>query len=570
MSDVHPTTPRRLDPGAPVRPGSRPRPWRSARRGVRQRTRALRAATVLVAATAVASGAPAQAVGQAVGWPPDRQQFDGQSGLLVLAASSLTDVLPGIGAAWEDGGGPPVRFSFDATSRLAPQAASGAPADVFVSADERWIAWLDERSLLVEGSARVVAENELVLVVPAGSPAPSGPSELDALERIALGGENVPAGRYAREALSRSGVWDDVRPRVVTGGSVRGVLEWVARGEVDGGVVYRTDARAEPAVEVAFAFPDDAHPPVRYWAAALAGSNDPASATAFVDFLASAPAAERLAAAGFVASPDLTARGGEGAGPPTGEPPVSAPPVAPAGPQAGAAASVALPSVGSAIRLSLLVALFATVAGLAPAVGLGWLLARHDFRGKALVSTLVLAPLVMPPVVTGFLLLTLLGSRSWLGSALASVGLSVPFTLLGATIAALIVGLPLYVLSIRGAFEAVDPQYEELSWTLGVPPPRTFLRVSLPLALPGIAAGAILAFARALGEFGATVVLAGNVEGSTRTIALAVYTLLEAPSGRDTTWILVGASVALSLLALLGFETLSRRQRRRVRDEHGR
>jgi molybdate transport system permease protein len=130
--------------------------------------------------------------------------------------------------------------------------------------------------------------------------------------------------------------------------------------------------------------------------------------------------------------------------------------------------------------------------------------------------------------------------------------------------------MPLYVISIRGAFEAIDSKYEELSSTLGVTPRRTFLRISLPLALPGIAAGAVLAFARALGEFGATVVLAGNVEGSTRTIALAVYTLLESPQGQEQVWLLVGASVAVSLLALFGFEVLSRRQKQRLEDRHGR
>ncbi|MDH5588853.1 MAG: ABC transporter permease subunit, partial [Gemmatimonadota bacterium] len=108
------------------------------------------------------------------------------------------------------------------------------------------------------------------------------------------------------------------------------------------------------------------------------------------------------------------------------------------------------------------------------------------------------------------------------------------------------------------------PHYEELSWTLGSPPAATFRRITLPLALPGIVAGAVLAFARALGEFGATVVLAGNVEGETRTIALAVYSLLESPGGRETTWLLVTASVALSVGALLGYEGLLRRQRRRM------
>ena len=469
------------------------------------------------------------------------------SGLLILAASSLADVLPEFASGWAARGKGELRFSFDATSRLAPQAVSGARAAVFVAADEEWMRWLEDRGAVTAGSGRLVAGNELVVVVPRGSTRPSGPADLPRLERLGLGGENVPAGRYARAALSSAGVWGLLEGRIVSGGSVRGVLEWVARGEVPAGVVYRSDAIAEPAVEVAFAFDPATHEPIGYWAAPLATARDPASAREFVDFLAGATGRDIFAANGFAS------------------PPVS---FAVERSLAGPATVGSLPSIGSAIRLSLLVAFLATLAGLVPAVGLGWVLARHDFRGKAILSTAVLAPLVIPPVVTGFLLLSVLGSQSPLGRLLASLGLPVPFTMLGATVAALIVGLPLYVISVRGAFEAVDPLYEELSWTLGVPPRKTFLRVSLPLALPGIVAGAVLAFARALGEFGATVVLAGNVEGSTRTIALAVYTLLESPSGREATWTLVGASVALSLLALLGFETLSRRQRRRLEDVH--
>ncbi|MDH3270852.1 MAG: molybdate ABC transporter permease subunit [Gemmatimonadota bacterium] len=488
----------------------------------------------------------ALALGLAVYVPTDAPAQSAEPNtLLVLAASSLTDVLPAIGAQWEDEGGVPLRFSFDATSRLAPQASAGAPADVFVSADEAWIEWLEVRNLLLAGSTRVVAENELVFVVPSGFRQPSGAVDLPALGRIALAGENVPAGRYAREALVDAGVWSTLENAIVTGGSVRGVLEWVARAEVDGGIVYRTDAIAEPSVRVAFSFSTERLRPVRYFAAALASSSDTAAARSFVGYLEGAESASAFRRSGFLI-------------------PSSAGPT-----QGPGAAPAAIPSVASAIRLSLIVALLATLVGLVPAVGLGWLLARHDFAGKTVVSTVVLAPLVIPPVVTGFLLLTLLGRQSALGAALAGLGLSVPFTVIGATIAAFVVGLPLYVLSVRGAFEAVDPLYEELSWTLGVPPRATFRRISIPLALPGIAAGAILAFARSLGEFGATVVLAGNVEGSTRTIALAVYTLLEAPGGRGTTWTLVGASVALSLLALFGYEALSRRQRRRVRDDHG-
>jgi len=509
--------------------------------------------------------------------PSTRPALDGlvavPDEIVVLAASSLTDVLPRLASAWQDAGGLPVRFSFDATSRLAPQVVQGARADVFFAADEVWMRWLEERGAVPAGTARPVAGNELVVVVPsdrgdapdaAAALARDGPSALAGLDRLALAGENVPAGRYAYDALVQAGLWQTVQGRVVRGGSVRAVLEWVARGEVPAGVVYRTDALADPAVSVAFALSGGTD--VAYWAAPLAGAPRPGAAADFLRFTLGPEGRDVLASAGFrVLSTQEPAAGPQD---PAAQPPG---PVASPGNPAGAEGQPgAVPSAGSAIRISLLVALMATAAGLLPAVGLGWLLARHEFPGKTLLSTAVLAPLVIPPVVTGFLLLSLLGTQSALGRLLSQLGLSVPFTLLGAAVAALVVGLPLYVISIRGAFEAVDPLYEELSWTLGVPPRRTFLRISLPLALPGIVAGAVLAFARALGEFGATVVLAGNMEGTTRTIALAVYTLLESPSGREATWVLVGASVGLSLLALIGFERLSRRQRRRLEDRHAR
>ncbi len=468
-------------------------------------------------------------------------------GLLVLAAASLTDVLPTIAAEWSAARGIDVRFSFDATSRLAHQAVSSARVDVFVAADDQWMEWLQQQGAVEAGTGRVIAGNELVVAVPRGrssaAPRLNSPEDLAQLDRLALAGENVPAGRYGREALSTHGLWTVLNERIVRGSSVRTVLEWIARGEVPAGIVYRTDAGVHDEVEVAFAFPPTAHAPIRYWAAPLAGSSNATAAGDFVEFLSAAPAAAAFRMAGFAPVPSTQDVARDGA---------------------SDADVVPGPSVGSAIRLSLLVALLATLAGVVPAVGLGWLLARHDFRGKTVLSTAIMAPLVMPPVVTGFLLLSVFGTQGPVGRSLSSMGVSIPFSLLGAAIAAFVVGLPLFVLSVRGAFAAVDPLYEQLSWTLGVRPRKTFFRVSIPLALPGIAAGAILAFARALGEFGATVVLAGNVEGSTRTIALAVYTLLESPSGRGATWLLVSASVALSLLALLGYETLSRRQRQRL------
>lgn len=479
--------------------------------------------------------------------PPSPAYHQGRdSALLILAAASLTDVLPRISGLWEERGGIPIRFSFDATSRLAPQILQGVPADLFFSADKSWMDWVEERGGIQEGTRVTLLGNELVLVVPIDrSFLPTDPDHLNSseLRRLALAGENVPAGRYGQAALESAGVWDAVADRVVRAGNVRGALEWVALGEVDAAVVYRTDAMAESRVRVTFAFPQDTHPPIVYPAAVTAGAPHGEDARRFLDFCQTAEARQVLRSEGFLFPTSSQSQG------PGREP-------------------TPLPNPWSAVRLSLLVALGATLAGFVPAVWLGWVLARKDFFGKSFLATITLVPLVLPPVVTGFLLLSLFGSDGPLGGWLATLGIPIPFTLLGATLAALTVGLPLYVVSVRNAFQVVDPSYEEVSWTLGRRPWPTFLRVTLPLATPGIAAGAVLAFARALGEFGATVVLAGNIEGKTRTIALAVYTLLESPKGREAIWVLVGASVLLSLLALLGYEALSRRQRRQMELRH--
>jgi molybdate transport system permease protein len=222
------------------------------------------------------------------------------------------------------------------------------------------------------------------------------------------------------------------------------------------------------------------------------------------------------------------------------------------------------PDIASAVGLSLRVGLWCAALGLPVALSIGWLLARREFPGKSLLSTLCLAPVVLPPVVTGFLILRALGSRSALGSWLQSIGIGVPFTLTGAVIAAFVVGLPFYISGARAAFEAVDPRLEDLAHSLGMPPWRAFLRVTLPLALPGIASGAVLAFARGIGEFGATAIVAGNMEGRTRTIALAIYTLLESPDGDDGITTLVWISLGIAFATLVAFELLTRWQRRRL------
>jgi molybdate transport system permease protein len=475
---------------------------------------------------------------------------------MVLAASSLSDVLPRVAAEWAARGGGRVEFGFDATSRLAPQIAQGALADLFISADQRWMDWAEERGLIRPGTRTDLLTNDLVVVVPLGR-APV-PPDLEALietpGRLALAGENVPAGRYARRALETAGVWSPVGFRVVRGGSVRSALEWVARGEVEAGVVYRTDAIAEPRVRAVFSLSPGAGDmglSVVYPAAALTQSARAEEALQFLDFLRGPTAGEIFGNAGFghLGKDDVSGALAAGDRPRDESPPPG-------------------PDVGHAVQLSLVVAVASALLGLLPAVSLGWLLARREFRGKIVVTTAVMTPLVLPPVVTGFLLLTLFGASGF-GPWLEVFGLRVSFSLLGAVVAAFVVGFPLYVMAVRGAFESVDHRFEEVALTLGATRARTFRTISLPLALPGIAAGAVLAFARALGEFGATVVLAGNVEGRTRTIALAVYTLLEAPRGQEAIWMLVGASVLLSGGALLGFEFLSRRQHRRLERPRG-
>ena len=221
------------------------------------------------------------------------------------------------------------------------------------------------------------------------------------------------------------------------------------------------------------------------------------------------------------------------------------------------------------ILLSLKVGLGCTVLGFPLALTFGWLMARKRFPCKSILSAFILGPIVLPPVVTGLLLLDLTGRNTMIGGFFANLGFPLSFSFWAAILAALVVGLPLYIWSARAAFEAVDPRYEEISLTLGVTPTKTFLRVTLPLALPGLIAGLILAFARGLGEFGATAVLAGNIPDETQTIALAVYSLLETENGETAARPLILASIAISVIALIGYELLIRWQRRRLELDRG-
>ena len=204
-----------------------------------------------------------------------------------------------------------------------------------------------------------------------------------------------------------------------------------------------------------------------------------------------------------------------------------------------------------ALELSIRVAVVATLLNALLGIPLAYLLARRAFRGRALVDLLVTLPLVLPPTVTGYYLIVLLGRRGWLGAPVyASTGWSVAFTWYAAVIAATVMALPLLVRTARAAIESVDRELEKAAFTLGRSEWRTALEVTLPLARNGIIAGLVLAFARALGEFGATLMLAGNIPGKTTTVPLAIYTAVQTGEMGEAV-LLVVALTMLSCIVLM-------------------
>lgn len=221
-----------------------------------------------------------------------------------------------------------------------------------------------------------------------------------------------------------------------------------------------------------------------------------------------------------------------------------------------------------AIRLSLLVGLVAVILSLPFGVLLGWVLARKDFPGKVLVETFLNLPLVLPPVVTGYLLLITFGTRGWLGGYLYEwFGLRIVFDWKGAALASAVIAFPLMARAMRIAFTTVDHRLEAAASTLGASPLDVFFSVTLPLARHGLIAGCVLAFARSIGEFGATIMIAGSIPGQTRTMPLYIFNLLESPGGVDAAKRIVIVSILIAAAALLVSEYLERMDRRRPKNQ---
>lgn len=217
------------------------------------------------------------------------------------------------------------------------------------------------------------------------------------------------------------------------------------------------------------------------------------------------------------------------------------------------------PEEWQAVALSLKVAFWAALASLPLGIFVAYALARWRFPGREILNGLVHLPLILPPVVTGYLLLISLGSRAPFGAFLQNFGIVFSFRWTGAALAAAIMGFPLMVRAIRLSIEAVDTKLEEAASSLGASPLTVFFRVTLPLSWPGILAGAVLAFAKALGEFGATITFVSNIPGQTRTLPSAIYAFLQVPGGEGAALRLVMISIALAMGALILSEILARR-----------
>ncbi|MEO9650026.1 MAG: molybdate ABC transporter permease subunit [Roseobacter sp.] len=222
------------------------------------------------------------------------------------------------------------------------------------------------------------------------------------------------------------------------------------------------------------------------------------------------------------------------------------------------------PQEWNAVALSLRVAFWATLVSLPFALATAHVLARYEFWGKQLLNGVVHLPLILPPVVTGYVLLVTFNLQAPIGQALAKLGIVFAFQWTGAALAAAIMAFPLMVRAIRLSIEAVDPKLEEASATLGASKFWVYLTVTLPMILPGVLAGGLLAFAKAMGEFGATITFVSNIPGQTQTLPSAIYSFLQVPGGEGSAARLVVLSVLIAMGALLISEALARRVARRV------
>lgn len=437
-----------------------------------------------------------------------------QGELILFGAMSLTDVLTEFSERFHTETGNRIFCNFASSSTLQRQIEKGATADIFVSASPMQVDSLQSHGRVNVISRRNLLANSLVLIAPLNDlPSFVEPQTLaeSSINRIAIGEPNsVPAGAYGREALIRLGIWQDVQHKLVLGTNVRATLAYVESGEVDVGIVYKSDAAISEAVKVIHQFPDASHSPILYPAVVLKSAKEKALAQDFLAYLGTSDAAAIFKRYGFTvvqshekASEDL----------------VESTPAR----ISGRFLTFTKTEV-AALILSVKVAIFSLVFIFPPGLFVSWLLAKYSFRGKSLLNTIVMLPLVLPPVVSGYFLLMLFSREGPVGNILMRLfGLEIVFSWVAVVLAISVISFPLFVRSTVAAIEGVNTQLESAARTLGARPFKVFFTVTLPLSYRGIIAGGILAFSKSLGEFGATMMIAGNIPGKTQTLSLAIF-----------------------------------------------
>ncbi len=465
----------------------------------------------------------------------------------IFAAAGTTTAIQQITAVYEEETGRKVVTNFGSSSTLAKQISAGADFDIYISANSKWMDVVEEKKLIDADTKQDILGDRLALITSAEDAADF---ENLTIERILLNttgpiafGDpmHVPVGLYAKEALQAMGCWAGIKERIVPAHSVLAAQQLVETGQCQLGIVYQTGAGQSQKVKILGLFDETLHTPIRFSVAAGLNSTN---GRALLRFLSTPKAELVFINAGFST---LSQTGS----------------VLPKyNNTTSSLLSVLNVNEWQAFLISVKVAATCVLVVAVPGILLGYILASKSFPGRSLVNAFVHLPMVIPPVVTGYLALIFLGKNSLLGGFLdKTVGVSFAFNWAGAVLVAAVMGFPLLVRSVKTAVEMVDCRYRFAANTLGADSVRTFFTITLPLAGPGILAGLVLAFARSLGEFGATAVFVGNIPGKTQTLSLAIYNFMQIPGAESSAMRLVIISLILSFTAMLFSEILLKRMK---------
>jgi molybdate transport system permease protein len=470
----------------------------------------------------------------------------------VQAAASLTELIDVLEIEFEK-----LHPQFDllinlaSSGQCAKNITDGVDCDLFLAAGVQPVKKLIELGRASAGDRQDIFANSLVIVVAPENQLVSCPHDLlqPSVKHIAIGDPgHAPVGYYARDALTRLGIWEQLvkKRKLMREIHVKAALLRVAGGFADAGIVYATDAlRKSQELKVAYRFPKSTHAAILYPALLLSAAENREGGLAFIKFMRSESAMRLAASHGFVPA---SAIGPGSVGRPGDD-------------NTNISTGTAF-SIWKVLRLSLLTSLLSLLLVLIPGIAVSWFLARSRWPFTRFIEALVYAPLVLPPVVVGYGLLLLFSpGSSPLGGMLKSAGVDVVGTWKAVVLACAVVSFPLFVRSLKASMQNVDPRLERTSRLLGAGRWRTFFKVTFPLSFRGLAAGCILAFTRALGEFGATVTFAGLIKDRTFTLPLAIFDSIILRDRPVLALNLVAVSLGISVLAVVAAEFIGRSNR---------